>query len=131
MTSSSTWWQRFGAALFALVLAVLTFGPGLDAIVCRDESGLNAAAAEHVAVAATQADVSHFDAKTNTKADLSDHGADGSACIHGHCHHGASCVPAEVRLADGVQALRLHHELSRSRVIVSDPKFALKRPPRG
>ena len=48
MTSISTGWQRLGAALFALVLNLLTFGPGIDAMLCRDDAGMSAAAAEHV-----------------------------------------------------------------------------------
>jgi hypothetical protein len=129
MTSISTGWQRLGAALFALVLTVLTFGPGIDAMLCRDDAGMSAAAAEHVHAGSVDTAQPHVDAAPSD-GDFSDHGPDGMACIHGHCHHGASYVPAQVRSPGDIAAVATRHELRRSRVAVLDRKFALKRPPR-
>ena len=131
MTSLRTGLRKLGTALFALVLTVLTFGPGLDALLCRDDAGMSAAAAEHVHDEAAGLETSdvHVDA-VSPNIDPTDHGPDGQACIHGHCHHGASYVPVQFRAAAEAATPRPRHELRRSRVAVSDRKFALKRPPR-
>ena len=44
MVRTPSWWRRLGAALAALVVAVLAFGPGLDGLICGDEAGLAAVA---------------------------------------------------------------------------------------
>lgn len=118
-----------GAALFALVLAVLTFGPGIDAMLCRDDGGMSAAAAEHVHAGASDAGQPHADAAPSG-GDVADRGPDGMACVHGHCHHGASYVPGQVRTLGEVSVAGTHHEVRRARVAVVDRKFTLKRPPR-
>ena len=119
MTRTSSWWRRLGTALAALVMTAIVFGPSLDSLICRDDSGLGAVAAE-VSVVATV-----------------DHGQPGDtdkgvgACLHGHCHHGGvSAVlppravprPLEVRLAE--------HVVLRDRIGRADRKFDLMRPPR-
>lgn len=118
MPHSSSWWRRLGAALSALVLAVLVLGPSLDAIICHDDLSMSAAAAE----ALTERAAPHQD--------RSDHGGDGLACVHGHCHHGSAYAPVAFAAVEGREALRAEHKLFRVRVEISDPKFGLKRPPR-
>jgi len=46
MARTSPWWRKVGMALAALVLTVLTFGPSLDGLLCRDEGSVSAVAAE-------------------------------------------------------------------------------------
>lgn len=123
----STGWRKLGAALFALVLAVLTFGPGIDAVLCQADPGMNVAAAEHVHAAAAETPQAHADAAPS---DGDDHGPDGMACIHGHCHHGASYVPAQLRSPGAMTPVAMRHELRRSGGVAIDRQFALKRPPR-
>jgi hypothetical protein len=108
-----------GAALAALVVAVLAFGPGLDGLVCGEEGGMAAAAAEHSPAAAS----GH---STGGHAD-----DDLGACVHGHCHHAASQAPPVTIAAAGPALTRDRHGLRRARVATSDPKFGLLRPPRG
>ena len=119
MARTSPWWRKVGMALAALVLTVLTLGPSLDGLLCRDEGSVSAVAAElPVAVA-------------------SDHGETGPAdegpgvCLHGHCHHAAPYVPAALAASDVDPNLAaVAHPLPRARVPTSDPKFGLIRPPR-
>ena len=42
MARTSPWWRKVGMALAVLVLTVLTFGPSLDGLLCRDEGGIGA-----------------------------------------------------------------------------------------
>lgn len=120
MVQSLPWWRKLGAVLAALVLGLLTFGPSLDSIVCHDEAGMSAAASE-----------------LPTAAEASDQGGGWpsddalGACVHGHCHHGASYVPAmAAAAASGQEPMTDNHPLPRDRVRTSDPKFGLMRPPR-
>jgi len=118
MVRTRTWWRRFGAALAALVLAVLAFGPGVDRLVCGGEGAMAAAAAEASAAFASA------DHPAHSHDDL-------GACVHGHCHHAASYAPAETAEAAEPAVLRHRHGLRRVRVATSDPKFGLLRPPSG
>lgn len=105
-------WRRIGAALAAVVLAVLVFGPGLDGLLCLDEAGLSAAAAEMAY---------HGD----------DAPAEPGACLHGHCHHGVSeAPPARAGHAAPAGLIAGPHAPGRDRVATSDPKFGVLRPPR-
>jgi hypothetical protein len=105
-------------ALAALVLIVLTFGPSLDSLVCQGERGLSVSAAE-LSVSSAMPDP-----------DERGHPGDG-ACIHGHCHHGGSYVPASPVAAEAPGRLAaVDLRPARARVRTSDPKFGLMRPPR-
>lgn len=106
-------------ALAALVLTVLAVGPGLDRLICRDEAGMSAAAAEWIVTDEVEAnDTKHVS-------------NEGGACLHGHCHHSAPFAVAIPVAADApmVQASSVHR-LARDRVGTSDPKFGVERPPR-
>lgn len=118
MARTSPWWRKVGMALAALVLTVLTLGPGLDGLVCRDEGSLSAVAAELPAAAAD--DVAPEPLEEGP-----------GICVHGHCHHSApyvSATPAANALS--VPLLAVAHPFVRDRVPTSDPKFGLIRPPR-
>lgn len=134
MVRSVSWWQRLGAALFALVLTTFAVGPGLDTLVCRGELGMGAVAAEApadvgaIAQADGPGDVYVSGASLGSASDA--HGADGLACVHGHCHHGVQYVPARVVVDDVAAPRRTQHAMPQSRVVISDPKFELDRPPR-
>jgi len=118
MAGRSTWWRRLGATLAALALVVLTFGPSLDSLLCHDEAGLQAAAAEQTVASNPDAEAEHP-------------AADGSGlCVHGHCHHAAPFLPADaVRSAEPASHLA-RHTWARATLPSSAPKFGLKRPPR-
>ncbi|MEW5683305.1 MAG: hypothetical protein AB1942_00150 [Pseudomonadota bacterium] len=128
MTQTSTAWRRIGAVLFALVLSLLIVGPGIDTIICRDE--LTAGPAAELSVTAVGDHAQVVQAHDADAGGLSDHGPDGLACVHGHCHHAGAYMAADLRAADEPDAPRAQHALLRSRVAVSDPKFMLMRPPR-
>lgn len=119
MVRTPSWWRRLGAALAALVVAVLAFGPGLDGLVCGDEAGV-AVAAELPAtsVAPDHGHVGHSDDERG-------------ACVHGHCHHAAAYAQATTVASAAPAVLRDRHGVIRARVLTSDPKFGLLRPPRG
>lgn len=118
MARTPSWWRRLGAALAALVVAVLAFGPSLDSLVCGDEAGLAAAAAEHSPAAAPD-----YGQAGHSDDDL-------GVCVHGHCHHAGSYAPAATVAVAEPAPLRARHGLQRARVATSDPKFGLLRPPR-
>lgn len=120
MAGTSKWWRRAGRLAFALVLSLMTFGPSLDGLVCHQEGGLSALAAEPSVTAAPTSD------------DLAGHAPDGGgACVHGHCHHAAPYVaPPLMITAEPVVGLA-RHESPQTAVPTSNPKFGLKRPPRG
>ncbi|MGA0605274.1 hypothetical protein ACO2Q0_04665 [Phenylobacterium sp. VNQ135] len=120
MARTSSWWRKVGMALAALVLAVLTLGPGLDGLLCQDEGGLSAVAAEMPAAEASAAD------------DHSGPRDEGSGvCVHGHCHHAAPCVSASPAATEQpCNPIGVAHPLPRDRAPTSDPKFGLMRPPR-
>jgi hypothetical protein len=121
MARTSPWWRRVGMALAALVLTVLTFGPGVDGLLCRDEGSISAVAAELPAASAATGDDGH--------GALFDEGP--GICVHGHCHHSAPHVPA-IPTAHALSAplTAVAHPLVRDRVPTTDPKFGLIRPPR-
>jgi hypothetical protein len=107
-------------ALAALVLTVLTLGPGLDGLLCKDEGSLSAAAADMPAAQVSSAD---------GHSEPADEGA--GVCVHGHCHHAAPYVPTSPEAAETPQdLLGVAHPPPRDRVPTSDPKFGLMRPPR-
>jgi hypothetical protein len=108
-------------AFAVLVITVLTFGPSLDAIVCRDDGRLGAVAAE---MPTAHVPPAH---------DAAPHSDDGAGlCAHGHCHHGVVYAPVAPAAAEvpydriGVPGLP-----SRERVRAADRQFGLMRPPRG
>ena len=120
MEWTSPWWRKVGMVLAALVLTVLTLGPGLDGRICRDEGSLSAVAAE-LPVAAAPAD--------DAGPPPLDEGR--GICIHGHCHHSAPYVPATLAAGElSAPLLAVAHPFVRNRVPISDPKFGLIRPPR-
>lgn len=121
MGQGSSWWRKLGTALAALVLTLLTFGPSLDGLICKDEgAGLSAAASEAPTVTASHQDLS---GQKNDPA---------GPCMHGHCHHGSQYVAAVPQLdVTPEPPVGEVHPLSSDRVPTSDPKFGLKRPPRG
>lgn len=122
MARTSTWWRRLGTALAALVLTVLTLGPGLDGLICRDDGGLSASAAEMAVSAADAHELEH-----GRDAGPCVHGA----CVHGHCHHGGPYVAADFAVAETQHDLRRTGQSPpRGRVPISDPQFGLMRPPR-
>lgn len=118
MTGLSTWWRRAGGLLAALVLTVLTFGPGLDTYICRDEGGMSAAAAEQAV--AVQDETSSAEGHEKAL----------GACVHGHCHHSAAYTAGEVELTQEQPFLGDKHAVPQVAVRSSDPKFGLMRPPR-
>lgn len=119
MTGLGAWWRRTGGFMAALVLTVLTFGPSLDAFICRDEGGLTAAAAE--LPSATAQDIDHS---------MQGHDNGLGTCVHGHCHHGAAYTPVDGLAASTPTLAVGRHVLLRVSVPTSDPKFGLMRPPR-
>ena len=112
-------------ALAALVLSLLTLAPGLDGLLCREDDGLMAVAAERQAGAVTLAAVS---------ADHRDIGAaaDGQGvCLYGHCHHTPPCVgDGPAAAAAPVRLAMVDHRLPRTVAPASEPSFGLMRPPR-
>lgn len=120
MAGASTWARSLRGMIAALLLAVLTLGPSVDALICGDEAGAAAAAAE-VQTVIVQA----------TPDTPDDHGSGMSdVCIHGHCHHYAPFVPI---LGAGEQATiepSAQHDWWQTTIRKSDPHFGLKRPPR-
>lgn len=115
MDRSPPGWRKLRAIFAALLLAVLAFGPSLDQLICKDDAGLSAAAAESV---------------PHDRQDSDAHAGDPGACLHGHCHHGASGTP---RISDGPQpplAERAAHDLRREPDPPGGPRPDLLRPPR-
>jgi hypothetical protein len=110
-------------ALGVIVMIAMAAGPSLDSLICRDDSGFAAAAAESPHELAAS--------------DPQKHGgpeglADGVApCVHGHCHHVAPFMPLipEAAGAPADFAVKTQRP-DRQRVATSDPKFGLMRPPR-
>lgn len=121
MAGLSTWRSWAGRLLAALVLTVLTLGPSLDALICKDEGGLSAAAAESTVIALQDADHSN-----------ASHQLDGlGTCVHGHCHHPAPYVPADVAVSDIAPTGTLgRYRMVTDAVPTSDAQFGLIRPPR-
>ena len=120
MTGRSTGWRLLGRLLAALVLTVLTLGPSLDRIICRDDARLSAAAAAAEPVAVE-----------NAREVQDSHDDDLGTCIHGHCHHAAPYVPADNIAPVGPVAATERHEYAPESIRTSDLQFGLKRPPRG
>ena len=121
MTSRSTWTGGVRWLAAVLLVAVLSLGPGVDAIICGNDIGLSSAAAVAPAVAGQTMSAPH------------DHqlGSDGAdVCIHGHCHHNGPFVPSQNAGDLMVREARAEHAAERATVRASDLHFALKRPPR-
>lgn len=108
--------------LAGLVLALLTFAPALDGLLCRDEASLSAVVASMSPAADSL--VAH-----------QDHGApapqDKGVCLHGHCHHPTPCVGAlDLAAERPVRLAAADHALATGRPPTSEPTYGLKRPPR-
>jgi hypothetical protein len=110
-----------GAALSALILAMLVLGPTVDSFICQGEAGVTPASTENVGDVAIQHSNDHGSGKVLDGLDV---------CIHGHCHHGAPYVPTNPVVARGPIAELTQHALHRVQVATSDPHFGLIRPPR-
>lgn len=120
MVRDVPWLRRLGAVLAALVLAVLAFGPSLDALLCHDDADLGAVAAEMPAFGAEPGDQGP-----------GEHAGGRAACVHGHCHHGAAHTPAlSAPDASRADAGAAGLGTPRTRIPTSDLKFRLIRPPR-
>lgn len=120
MARTSPGWRKIRTALAALVLTLLTLGPSLDGVICRDEGGLSAAAGMTTVVHAmpVQGAAPHSD--------------DGPGlCVHGHCHHGAAYAPMAAPAADAPGGpIGVAGSPRRERVRTANPQFGLMRPPR-
>lgn len=122
MASFSTWTRAVRWLAVALLVAVLSLGPSVDALVCGNDGSLSAAAAEAPTVAGQSFAAPEDQHQGSDIADV---------CIHGHCHHYAPFVPLN---GDGdflAKGIRSQHDLERGDIRTSDPHFGLKRPPRG
>lgn len=112
-------------ALAALVLSLLTLAPGLDGLLCREDGGLQAVAAERQAGAVTLVAVT---------ADHRDTGAAGDGrgvCLYGHCHHATPCVGESPAAAEApVRLAAVDHLVPQAVEPASEPTFGLMRPPR-
>lgn len=111
--------------LAALVLTLLTFGPALDGLLCRDEDSLSATLAMLTPTADAGADlVSHPDGGAPSPEDK-------GVCLHGHCHHPTPYVAAVGVAAERpVRLAAADHALATGRPPTSEPTYGLKRPPR-
>lgn len=121
MAGLSTWWHRVGRVVAALVLTVLTLGPSIDGLICKDEGGAIAAAGAFTVASVQDVDQSN-----------ASHERDGlGACVHGHCHHAAPFVPVDA-IASDVAPKSPHgrYRLAADAVPTSDAHFGLIRPPR-
>lgn len=109
--------REAGAALTALLLAVLAFGPGMDSLICRDEAVAAFAQSATLDLPSPGAD---------------DHAHDtGDVCVHGHCHHGGGSMPALAAVTQMPGPWGAARQTrSRARVPTTNPKFGLMRPPR-
>jgi len=110
------WRRQAGRLLAALLLAVLTLGPGLDAVVCAGDNSPRAHA--ETVVSASMADANgHVDQDC------------AGGCVHGHFHPGAPILPPTL-LAGYVStdSERLTPPLA-ARVASQEAKV-LERPPR-
>lgn len=114
-------WRSFGAVLAVLLIAVLALAPSLDKLICRDEVPL-------VVAEASLSDKANLETAGQTQDDQG--GSDPDICIHGHCHHGAPYLSAQIGALAMPDALPNHHELLRGRASASDRQFGLDRPPR-
>lgn len=121
MTSPSAWSGALRWLAAALLVAVLSLGPSVDSLICGNDLGSGAVAAE-VPTQADQAVTAPLDDHSSAPADV---------CIHGHCHHFAPFVPIEGVSGVGADLPSAKHVLGRSAVRKTDPHFGLKRPPRG
>ena len=118
MTGLFTWWRKAGGVLCALLLTLMAFGPGLDSLLCHNESepAVAAPAAFSIAVAVD----GHQDRA----------GAPCGVCAHGHCHHVVAHVPTAATSVAEPLALRTQRAIDGGSVRTSNPEYGLKRPPR-
>lgn len=122
MHAAKTWWRGLSGLLAAAVIAVLAFGPSLDALICGGE-GLPATASPAAEARVQSADLADH------RSDAPGH-VDGGACAHGHCHHGAASEPAREPPLLQVSALAARLPIPLTAVPISGPRYSLDRPPR-
>lgn len=111
-----------GGLLAALVLAVLSFGPALDALVCNDEPAASASVSTSLEVQSV----------SDNHPTSEDHGgsAGGAICAHGHCHHSSPYV-SPISLSAEVPTVRDRSMLVHEDVAPASAQLnGLKRPPR-
>lgn len=101
------------------MVVAIVLGPSLDSIVCRQEAEIVAQpAAISVNETATQDGSASYPIKNE------------ALCAHGHCHHATPYVAPQLQVAALQATPRTRHTPPRGRVVLSDPKFELNRPPR-
>lgn len=119
MAFLTTWLKQAGGMILAGLLLCVSIAPAIDSLVCSSDAPAVASVhtqAEH-AVASETSDRGHADDA-------------GAPCLHGHCHHGATAMPA-LQQAEATVALhsqRLHAD--RGRVTTAGRQFEMIRPPR-
>lgn len=118
MKQLRTWWRGVGGLLLPCLLALMVLSPTIDAAVCFGDSGVaSAPVAEAAAVAKP-------DSKPVDRHD------GGDVCPHGHCHHSAPMLIAQL---DGEPARPLRQTLHPTLNASAAPSLAPagpERPPR-
>lgn len=113
-----TWWRGVGGLVLPCLLALMVLSPSIDAAVCfGDTSAVSAPAAEGASVAKPD----------HKPADRQD---GGDVCPHGHCHHSAPMLIAQL---DGEPARALHQIPHPTLDVSAAPSLAPagpERPPR-
>ena len=124
-------WRRLGACMAVALLALLTFAPALDSVICEGDS-IAAASSHDAATPAHKAQTAKANRSTAQAAPNRPpaRGDVGDVCPHGHCHHFSAFVLGEpvrpfVTAHVEVRAMGL-----RQRAPPSLPGATPERPPR-
>lgn len=113
-----TWWRGVGGLLLPCLLALMVLSPAIDAMVCFGDA--SAASAPVAEVAST--------AKSDQKS--ADHRDAGDVCPHGHCHHSAPMLIAQLDDAPVHLLVQPLHPALSARAAPSLASAGPDRPPR-
>ncbi len=113
--------SRLLAALFALLVGLLSLTPALDAVACAPEAGTSHAAADP-----------HGDGELHEPGDEPADGSGHGVCAHGHCHHHSpSAAPTSMAVDHAAYAVGSRPARPGDEAAASREPDGLLRPPRG
>ena len=118
MRRLKTWWRGVGGFLLPCLLALMVLSPTIDAVVCVGDTS---AAFVPVAEAASTAKP---DQKPADRHDA------GDVCPHGHCHHSAPMLIAQLDDESSRALVQTLHPALSARAAPSQAPAGPERPPR-
>jgi hypothetical protein len=113
-----TWWRGLGGLLLPCLLALMVFAPAIDAAICVGDTG------------AISTPVAEITSAAKSDHQPADHRDADDVCQHGHCHHSAPMLVAQLDAEPAHTSTRTVNSTLGARAALSLAPTGPERPPR-